>query len=227
MIQSDGIHTLVIWITRIKSPYTRWSRNLWKTRETVMMSRCNIISAQLRIMYMKYCAHVGLAISGIAFNAVAVVWRSGPFEICVLAWWARFTGGLWCRSNGAWVRVHFACAATRRTLRFLVRASLAGSTLTTIWARWACLACAVYRSCSSLASGPKERVGYPSHTLDVAPTAVDYRPATQLLQAASPSAILYLPAIHSLHVPIKGTSEMLCTLIRQIWELRSVWIWAT
>ena len=41
-----------------------------------------------------------------------------------------------------------------------------------------------------LASGAWERAGHPWHTSDAAPTVVEYRPAAQVLQTASPAATL-------------------------------------
>ena len=45
------------------------------------------------------------------------------------------------------------------------------------------------------------------HTSVVAPTVVEYWPDKQLLQATSPGAVLYCPAMHSLQVPPLGPVE--------------------
>ena len=54
---------------------------------------------------------------------------------------------------------------------------------------------------SVLASGAWAFAGHPWHTSAVAPTSVEYCPAAQLLQTASPAAILYFPATHLTHEP--------------------------
>ena len=51
-----------------------------------------------------------------------------------------------------------------------------------------------------LAAGELELALHAWHTSVVAPTVIEYWPAKQLLHAASPVAILYCPAMHSVHV---------------------------
>jgi len=62
----------------------------------------------------------------------------------------------------------------------------------------------VQSASSSLDSGALLLDGHPWHTFDAAPATVEYWPAEQLLHAASPSAILYLPAAHIVQAVLSG-----------------------
>lgn len=58
-----------------------------------------------------------------------------------------------------------------------------------------------------LAAGEFEFAGQTAHVSDVAPTATEYLPAVQLVHAADPVRILYVPATHSVHVPPFGPDD--------------------
>lgn len=56
-----------------------------------------------------------------------------------------------------------------------------------------------------LAAGAFESVGQDWHVLGLsAPAYIEYLPESQLLHAASPDTVLYVPATHSSHVPPLG-----------------------